>query len=65
MSFYLSLENETQISNAVEHVQSGTVALQKVKSLQQNSREWMRFAIMIPFNHYGLIWKKNCQMWLM
>ncbi|CAI9097508.1 OLC1v1033954C1 [Oldenlandia corymbosa var. corymbosa] len=38
---------ETQVSNAVDHVQSGNVALQKAKSLQKNSRKWMCFAILI------------------
>jgi syntaxin 1B/2/3 len=38
---------ETQVSNAVDHVQSGTVALQKAKTLQQNSRKWMCIAIII------------------
>lgn len=38
---------ETQVSNAVDHVQSGTVALQKAKSLQRNSRKWMCIAIII------------------
>lgn len=38
---------ETQVSNAVDHVQSGTVALQKAKTLQRNSRKWMCIAIII------------------
>ncbi|XP_074577090.1 syntaxin-132-like [Curcuma longa] len=38
---------ETQVSSAVDHVQSGTVALQKAKKLQKNSRKWMCFAIII------------------
>lgn len=38
---------ETQVSNAVEHVQSGTTALQKAKKLQKNSRKWMCIAIII------------------
>eukprot|EP01018_Ginkgo_biloba_P009709 Gb_34888 [translate_table: standard] len=38
---------ETQVSNAVEHVQTGTVALQKAKSLQRSSRKWMCIAIII------------------
>ncbi|KAG6539038.1 hypothetical protein ZIOFF_004190 [Zingiber officinale] len=38
---------ETQVSSAVDHVQSGTVALQKAKTLQKNSRKWMCFAILI------------------
>lgn len=35
----------SQVSNAVDHVTSGNVALQKAKSLQRNSRKWMCFAI--------------------
>ncbi|KAF3651413.1 hypothetical protein FXO37_18006 [Capsicum annuum] len=38
---------ETQVSTAVDHVQSGTTALQKAKKLQRNSRKWMCFAIII------------------
>lgn len=38
---------ETQVTNAVEHVQSGTVALQRAKTLQRNSRKWMCIAIII------------------
>lgn len=38
---------ETQVSNAVDHVQTGTVALQKAKTLQRNSRKWMCIAIII------------------
>lgn len=38
---------ETQVSNAVDHVQSGNVALQKAKTLQRNSRKWMCIAILI------------------
>ncbi|XAR68089.1 hypothetical protein NMG60_11003099 [Bertholletia excelsa] len=38
---------ESQVSNAVDHVQSGTTALQKAKKLQKNSRKWMCFAIII------------------
>ncbi|XP_010909353.1 syntaxin-132 [Elaeis guineensis] len=38
---------ESQVSNAVDHVQSGTVALQKAKKLQKNSRKWMCIAIII------------------
>ncbi|WOK97101.1 syntaxin-132 [Canna indica] len=38
---------ESQVSSAVDHVQSGTVALQKAKSLQKNSRKWMCIAIII------------------
>lgn len=38
---------ETQVSSAVDHVQSGNTALQKAKSLQRNSRKWMCIAILI------------------
>ncbi|KAL0888341.1 hypothetical protein Bca101_012324 [Brassica carinata] len=38
---------ESQVSNAVDHVQSGNTALQRAKSLQKNSRKWMCVAIII------------------
>ncbi|CAA0822578.1 Putative syntaxin-131 [Striga hermonthica] len=38
---------ESQVSSAVDHVQSGNTALQKAKSLQKNSRKWMCIAIII------------------
>lgn len=38
---------ESHVSNAIDHVQSGTVALQKAKKLQKNSRKWMCIAIII------------------
>ncbi|CAA3024613.1 syntaxin-132-like [Olea europaea subsp. europaea] len=38
---------ESQVSSAVDHVQSGNTALQKAKSLQKNSRKWMCIAILI------------------
>lgn len=38
---------ESQVSSAVDHVQSGTTALQKAKKLQKNSRKWMCIAIII------------------
>ncbi|KAK9058742.1 hypothetical protein SSX86_023584 [Deinandra increscens subsp. villosa] len=38
---------ETQVSNAVDHVQDGNKALYKAKSLQKNSRKWMCIAILI------------------
>ncbi|KAJ8471718.1 hypothetical protein OPV22_026061 [Ensete ventricosum] len=38
---------ESQVSSAVDHVQSGTVILQKAKKLQKNSRKWMCIAIII------------------
>ncbi|XP_021721283.1 syntaxin-132-like [Chenopodium quinoa] len=38
---------ETQVSNAVDHVNTGNTALQKAKSLQKNSRKWMCIAIII------------------
>lgn len=36
---------ESQVASAVDHVQSGTVALQQAKKLQKNSRKWMCIAI--------------------
>ncbi|KMT11631.1 hypothetical protein BVRB_5g109450 [Beta vulgaris subsp. vulgaris] len=38
---------ESQVSNAVDHVNTGNTALQKAKSLQKNSRKWMCIAIII------------------
>ncbi|XP_043702362.1 syntaxin-132-like [Telopea speciosissima] len=38
---------ETQVSTAVDHVQSGNTVLQKAKKLQRNSRKWMCIAIII------------------
>jgi len=38
---------ESHVSSAVDHVQSGNVALQKAKSLQKSSRKWMCIAILI------------------
>ncbi|GLT87428.1 hypothetical protein SLE2022_055130 [Rubroshorea leprosula] len=38
---------ESQVSSAVDHVQSGNTALQKAKKLQKNSRKWMCIAIII------------------
>ncbi|XP_010914389.1 syntaxin-132 [Elaeis guineensis] len=38
---------ESQVSSAVDHVQSGTTALQRAKKLQKNSRKWMCIAILI------------------
>ncbi|XP_072951780.1 syntaxin-132-like [Typha angustifolia] len=38
---------ESHVSTAIDHVQSGTVALQKAKKLQKNSRKWMCIAIII------------------
>nr|AIX10971.1 syntaxin [Albuca bracteata] len=38
---------ETQVSSAVDHIQSGTTALHKAKKLQKNSRKWMCIAIII------------------
>lgn len=38
---------ESQVSNAVDHVQRGNTALQKAKSLQKSSRKWMCIAILI------------------
>lgn len=39
--------NLVQVTNAVDHVQSGNTALQKAKKLQKNSRKWMCIAIII------------------
>lgn len=38
---------ESQVSNAVDHVQSGTTALQTAKKHQKSSRKWMCIAIII------------------
>ncbi|XP_058204330.1 syntaxin-132-like [Rhododendron vialii] len=38
---------ESQVSSAVDHVQSGNTALQNAKKLQRNSRKWMCIAILI------------------
>ncbi|XP_019458480.1 PREDICTED: syntaxin-132-like [Lupinus angustifolius] len=38
---------ESQVNNAVDHVQRGTSALQSAKKLQKNSRKWMCIAIII------------------
>ncbi|GBG82302.1 hypothetical protein CBR_g34586 [Chara braunii] len=38
---------ETQVSRAVDHVQSGTNALQKAKASQKSTRKWMCCAIII------------------
>lgn len=38
---------ELQVSNAVDHVNSGNTALQRAKSLQKSSRKWMCIAIII------------------
>ncbi|XP_077247683.1 syntaxin-132-like [Tasmannia lanceolata] len=38
---------ESQVSSAVDHVSSGTVALQKAKKLQRNKRKWTCFAIIL------------------
>lgn len=38
---------ESQVSSAVDHVQSGNTALQRAKSLQKNSRKWTCIAIII------------------
>ncbi|CAL5403484.1 unnamed protein product [Camellia sinensis] len=46
---------ESQVSNAVDHVQSGTTALQNAKKLQRNSRKWMCIAIIILLVIVGVI----------
>lgn len=38
---------ESQVSSAVNYVQTGSAALQKAKKLQKNSRKWMCIAIFI------------------
>lgn len=38
---------ESQVSSAVDHVNTGNTALQRAKSLQKNSRKWMCIAIII------------------
>ncbi|KAG8364605.1 hypothetical protein BUALT_Bualt18G0014600 [Buddleja alternifolia] len=38
---------ESQVTNAVDHVQSGTTALQNAKKLQKNKRKWTCIAIII------------------
>ncbi|KAK4759018.1 hypothetical protein SAY87_020319 [Trapa incisa] len=38
---------ESQVSSAVDHVQSGNTALQRAKNLQRSSRKWMCIAIII------------------
>ncbi|XP_050214227.1 syntaxin-132-like [Mercurialis annua] len=57
---------ESQVSSAVDHVQSGNTALQKAKKLQRNSRKWMCIAIIILLIIVAIIvvsvikpWKSN------
>ncbi|XP_038695044.1 syntaxin-132-like [Tripterygium wilfordii] len=57
---------ESQVSSAVDHVQSGNTALQKAKSLQKSSRKWMCIAIIILLIIVAIIivavvkpWNKN------
>uniref|UniRef100_A0A7N0RID5 t-SNARE coiled-coil homology domain-containing protein n=1 Tax=Kalanchoe fedtschenkoi TaxID=63787 RepID=A0A7N0RID5_KALFE len=38
---------ESQVSKAVDHVQTGTTVLQKAKQRQRNSRKWMCIAVFI------------------
>ncbi|KAL3615268.1 hypothetical protein CASFOL_040929 [Castilleja foliolosa] len=38
---------ESQVSNAVNHVQTGTASLQEAKKLQKKSRKWMCIAIIV------------------
>ncbi|KAM7505118.1 hypothetical protein LguiB_004022 [Lonicera macranthoides] len=38
---------ETQVSSAVDHVQSGNKMLQRAKSLQKSNRKWMCVAVII------------------
>lgn len=60
-----------QVSNAVDHVQSGTTALQTAKKLQRNSRKWMCIAIVILLVIVGIIvvgviqpWKSGKGAWV-
>ncbi|XP_057457946.1 syntaxin-132 isoform X1 [Lotus japonicus] len=57
---------ESQVNNAVDHVQRGTSALQNAKKLQKNSRKWMCIAIIILLIIVAIIvvgvlqpWKSN------
>ncbi|XP_073157818.1 syntaxin-132-like [Henckelia pumila] len=57
---------ESQVSSAVDHVQSGNTALQKAKSLQKSSRKWMCIAILILLIMVAIIvvgvlkpWQRN------
>ncbi|KAE9457770.1 hypothetical protein C3L33_10300, partial [Rhododendron williamsianum] len=54
---------ESQVSNAVDHVQSGTTALQTAKKLQRNSRKWMCIAIVILLVIVGIIVVGVIQPW--
>lgn len=54
---------ESQVSNAVDHVQSGTTALQAAKKLQRNSRKWMCIAIIILLVIVGIIVVGVIQPW--
>ncbi|KAI8551895.1 hypothetical protein RHMOL_Rhmol06G0222900 [Rhododendron molle] len=54
---------ESQVSNAVDHVQSGTTALQSAKKLQRNSRKWMCIAIVILLVIVGIIVVGVIQPW--
>nr|GMC84172.1 syntaxin-132-like [Ipomoea batatas] len=38
---------ESQVSAAVDHVQSGNTALQRAKTLQRKNRKWMCMAVII------------------
>ncbi|KAK4255361.1 hypothetical protein QN277_008370 [Acacia crassicarpa] len=57
---------ESQVTNAVDHVQRGTSVLQNAKKLQKNSRKWMCIAIIILLVIVAVIvvsviqpWKSN------
>lgn len=57
---------ESQVSSAVDNVQSGNTALQRAKSLQKSSRKRMCIAILILLIIVAIIvvavlkpWKKN------
>lgn len=45
--FYELIGEFVQVTNAVDHVQTGTTALQNAKKLQRNSRKWTCIAIII------------------
>lgn len=45
-SIYVN-ETVVQVTNTVDHVQRGNIALQNAKKLQKKSRKWMCIAIII------------------
>ncbi|KAK7858063.1 hypothetical protein CFP56_014625 [Quercus suber] len=46
-AFYYYLNRWIQVTNAVDHVKSGTDALQSAKTLQRKSRKCMMIAIIL------------------